>query len=145
MSFLYLRYLLISNNWLFLFRYAEGTGAAANFKYISDLVFLSSTRLLAADISNNCLRLIDLVNNPPSTTRFAGFCVNGGSEQGHRLDKARLDRPFKMDIDTSDSTVYFVEKVSLNLRKINLTTDDVVTVRNFAEPHTQILYYNNML
>ena len=50
-----------------------------------------------------------------------------------------------MDIDTSGSTVYFVEKVSLNLRKINLTTDDVVTVRNFAELHTGILYYNNML
>ena len=99
------------------------------------MVFLSSTRLLAADIDNNCLRLIDLVNIPPSTTRFAGLCENGGSEQGHRLDRARLKLPYDIDIDTSGSTVYFID----------LTTDDVLTIRTFSKPRTQILYNNNML
>ena len=109
------------------------------------MVFLSSTRLLAADIDNNCLRLIDLVNIPPSTTRFAGLCENGGSEQGHRLDRARLKLPYDIDIDTSGSTVYFIENRRQRLRKINLTTDDVLTIRTFSKPRTQILYNNNML
>ena len=137
--------MFIANNLVVFFRYAEGNGTEANFGYVTSLVFLSSTKLLAADHFNHCLRLIDLINNPPSTTRFAGLCENAGFEQGHRLDRARLKFPHYIDIDSSGSPVYFIDNSRLDLRKINLTTDDVIALRSFAELHTELLYYNNML
>ena len=126
-------------------RYAEGSGSAAKFNKIRSSVFLSLTKLIIADKDNHCLRLIDFVTNPPSTTRFAGTCETSGFTQGQRLCDAKLASPISIAISSNNSIVYFVDNDGKGFREINLESDKVRLIKTFSEPLAELLFYNNAL
>ena len=126
-------------------RYAEGSGLAAKFNKIRAFAFLFTTKLIIADGRNDCLRLIDFTNNPPSTTRFAGQCKTSGFVEGHRLNDAILAFPTSLALGSNNSIVYFVDNSKNNVRKINLESDEVTLVNTFSEQLQELLFYNNAL
>ena len=61
-------------------RYAEGTGTAARFDEVTDVVFLLPTELICTDHNNHCLRLANFTPSTPETSTFAGRCTVVGTD-----------------------------------------------------------------
>ena len=92
--------------------YTDGTGAAASFRFISDLVVDSSGNIFAADSQDHRIRRIS-----PSgvVTTFAGDGTSGNNEGTGT--SAQFNFPFGLAIDASDN-LYVADSLNNRIRKI---------------------------
>ena len=111
-----------------LHRYAEGTGSAARFKFISDIDFLSPQELVSLDNNNCCLRIVNFANTPPETSTFAGTCTNSGSSGGHRLNSALFGDARQLQVNPVNSTLFVTDRKNPDLRIVDLKSDEVTTL-----------------
>ena len=126
-------------------RYVEGSATEAMFHGVTGLRFLSPNKLLCSDYHNYCLRLVDFTTESPSTSTFAGKCKDFDSINGHRLTTARLQYPLGIETGEVNSTVFFIDGFSINIRKIDLTNDLISVLKAFSTRVYGMLFYNNIL
>ena len=128
-----------------MYRYAEGTGTAALFDWITDIDFLSSTELICTDYLNHCLRLVDLSLSPPETSTFAGSCTVSSNADGHRMNSALFTYTESTEVKDDNSTVFVLDNY-ITLRMIDLITDSVTTLVAFdRNGYDMKLFGNNLL
>ena len=127
-----------------MYRYAEGTGNAALFDFITDIDFLSSTELICTDHSNHCLRLVDLSQSPPETSTFAGNCTVSGNAGGHRLDSARFNGPWFTEVSDDHSFVFVLDQFK-TLFMIDMKTDNVTTLLTIYNVFFKMKLFGNSL
>ena len=128
-----------------MYRYAEGTGTAALFDWITDIDFLSSTELICTDYLNHCLRLVDLSLSPPETSTLAGNCTVEGNADGHRLNSALFPYPKHTEVNSNKSILYVLDDY-WTLSRIDLTTDIVTTLVTFdAQNYYMKIFCDSLL
>ena len=109
-------------------RYAEGTGSAARFKFITDIDFLSSQELVSVDSNNCCLRIVNFAKTQPETSTFAGTCTGYGGSDGHRLNSALFRDARQVEVNSMNSTLFVTDLQTPDLRIVDLKTDEVATL-----------------
>ena len=127
---------------MILYRYAEGSGSAALFEYITDLDILSPTELICMDYGNGCLRLVNFTQTSAVTSTFAGKCGEYRVVDGSRLDTARFQGSIRVELNSNRSSV-FVLDTSRNLRVIDLKTDYVTTIVTLSGHHLSMALFDD--
>ena len=123
--------ILITLQYLFLFRYQEGNGSTALFKEVRSVEFITTNEIVVVDRTNFCLRTIDLLTIPTTST-FAGNCTIKGNADGDRLTNALFNNPYDLEFDNSNQKLYALEYSKRRLKVIHLTTGIMETVHRWS-------------
>ena len=98
------------------------------FKEITDIDFLSSTKLICTDKRSHCLRLVDLSLSPPKTSTLAGLCTKSGNSK--HLYTARLDFPTYTEVKSDKSTLFVLERTK-TIRMVDLRSSNGTVLVTF--------------
>ena len=104
--------------------YADATGTTARFHHPASIVS-DGDHLYVADSKNHTIRRIVISNGDAST--FAGKSKKSGFSDG-RADLARFNRPFAVTLDRSGSTLYVADSWNHAIRKVVISTGEVLTL-----------------
>ena len=110
------------------FGYVEDVGTSAKFNIITGFVQLSPSKVVVADNSNHCLRIVDRETN--RTAPLVGNCTIHGYEDG---TQALFNYPWSVFKDIKDPTHILVsEHGNQVVRSINTNTLTVSTLFSFG-------------
>ncbi len=110
--------------------YVDGPAEIAEFNEPDGITTDSEGNIYVADTNNNCIRKIDISEDPPMVTTVAGGGPDDpGSEDGAAAD-ARFDGPTGITIDASGN-LYVADQNNHTIRKID-NEGDVTTVVGVA-------------
>lgn len=103
--------------------YREGVGKAATFYGISGFHQVSSRKVIVADMSNHCLRLVDRLTG--QTSPFSGSCTKGGYADG---SQGLFNRPYSIISDNgSQGKLLVTDHNNRAVRQVDINTRVVST------------------